>query len=260
MKVSVIIPAFNEEGSIPRLLDALYDARLPVEREVVLVDNGSARPIEAFIGHHRHRPGFNLVRLERNVGKGGAIKVGMRVARGDAVVVQDADLEYHPRDLPALLAPMMNEGARVVYGSRLLGRTNRMHFLHHAANKFLTATCNALFKLQLTDMETGYKLFSRDVLDRLHVEATEFEFETEVTCKLAMAGINIIEVPISYATRVDGLSKVSVGDGVETLLLLVRMRFFPRSRAASVFYELYKHHVKKAVNWLKHAGFWWIKR
>lgn len=233
---------------------------MDIEKEIIVMDNGSRVPVRSIIGERVYNPCIRLFRIPINAGKGGAVKLGLSKATGNIIIVQDADLEYLPKDIPALIAPIVNKQARVVYGSRILARDVKMHFLHRFANNTLTCIGNWLFNQHLTDMETGYKAFDHALLKRIQLESTEFEIETEITIKLARLGIQVPEIPISYNTRVNGISKVSVGDGLETLFLLLKERFFPDSRLVNWLFKCFKKHGKKAVNAFKRVFFSWIKR
>jgi glycosyltransferase involved in cell wall biosynthesis len=167
-----------------------------------------------------------VVKHPVNRGKGAAIRTGLGHATGDVVLVQDADLEYDPEDWPILLAPVLKGRARVVYGSRFTGERRNMFFLHWAGNRFLSLVTNMLYNSTLSDMETCYKLFERDVLDGIQLRAERFDFEPEFTAKILRSGIRIYEVPISYAGReVDEGKKITWRDGVTALWTLVKYRF-----------------------------------
>jgi glycosyltransferase involved in cell wall biosynthesis len=163
-----------------------------------------------------------------NRGKGAAIRTGLENPTGDVVLVQDADLEYDPEDWPKLLAPILKGRARVVYGSRFTGERRNMLFLHWVGNRFLSLVTNVLYNSTLSDMETCYKLFQRDVLDGVQLRANRFEFEPEFTAKVLRRGIRIYEVPISYAGREphEG-KKITWRDGISALWTLVKYRFVP---------------------------------
>ncbi len=212
MKLSVVIPVFNEEGTLAELLRKVSTAPLPEaigELEMVVVDDCSSdgtwteieswqppdreddRPLE--VSRHRH--------LE-NRGKGAALRTGFGVASGDVILIQDADLEYDPIDYPVLLQPILNSKADVVFGSRFLGGPHRvLFFWHQLGNTFLTLLSNSLTDLNLTDMETCYKVFTRNVLKRITLVSDRFGFEPEFTAKVARLGVRIYEVPISYHGR-----------------------------------------------------------
>lgn len=224
-KLSVIVPVFNERNTLGEILRRMRAVELPVEREIVVVDDGSTDGTRAVLS----QLGDSTVRVvlhPRNQGKGAAIRTGLEHVTGDLVLIQDADLEYDPEDWPRLLAPLLGGKAEVVYGSRFTGERRNMLFLHWVGNRFLSLVTNVLYDSTLSDMETCYKLFDREVLDGIELRAKRFDFEPEVTAKVLRRGIRIYEVPISYAGREyhEG-KKITWRDGVVALWTLVRYRF-----------------------------------
>ena len=227
-KLTVVIPAYNEVETIERVLDRVGGAPLPdgVELEIVVVDDASADGTQDKLEELANSGGraFKLVRHEVNQGKGAALRSGFAAAEGDFVLVQDADLEYHPRDYPVLLQPLLEEGADVVFGSRFLGGPHRvLFFWHYQGNRFLTLLSNMLTDLNLSDMETGYKVFRREVLERLTLRSNRFAIEPELTAKIAKLRLRIFEVPISYAGRTyaEG-KKIGWKDGVAAVWAILR--------------------------------------
>jgi glycosyltransferase involved in cell wall biosynthesis len=237
--LSVIVPAYREERTIAEVLrrvGAVDLAGLDCEIEVVVCDDGSddgtAREVERAISEDAR---VRLLRHTRNQGKGAAIRTALEAVRGEFVLIQDADLEYDPQDYPALLEPAI-AGAPVVYGSRFLG-TKRPEGMEHAnfvANRVLASLCKVLYGLDITDEATCFKLFRTDVLRSLDLECTRFEFCPEVTAKLALRGVPIVEVPIRYQARshAEG-KKIRWTDGVEAAWVLVRHRLPLRKRPPS---------------------------
>jgi glycosyltransferase involved in cell wall biosynthesis len=227
-RLTVVIPAFNEVKTIERVLERVSVAPLPdgVDLEIVVVDDastdGTQAKLEALAASGE--VAFKLVKHGENQGKGAALRSGFAAATGDFVLVQDADLEYHPRDYPVLLQPLLEEGADVVYGSRFLGGPHRvLFFWHYQGNKLLTLLSNMLTDLNLSDMETGYKVFRKEVLDKLTLESNRFAIEPEMTAKVAKQRVRIYEVPISYAGRTyaEG-KKIGWKDGVAAIWAIVR--------------------------------------
>ncbi len=201
MLLSVIIPVYNEVSTIREVVQRVLATGLA--DEVIVVDDGSTDGTHLALAEiEKQADGVRVLSLERNAGKGAAVRAGLTVARGDVVLIQDADLEYDPRDYPRLLAPIQAGEAAVVYGSRFLGTGSAaMSAWSRWANRLLTGLTNWLFGARLTDMETGYKVFRREALQRLDLRARVFEFEPEVTALLLLRGERIVEVPISFSPR-----------------------------------------------------------
>jgi glycosyltransferase involved in cell wall biosynthesis len=224
-KLSVIVPVFDERNTVVEIVRRMRAVDLPVDLEVVIVDDGSTdgtRDVLRQLGDSTVR----VVTHEANRGKGAAIRSGLAQVHGDLVLVQDADLEYDPEDWPKLLAPMLRGKARVVYGSRFTGERRNMLFLHWVGNRFLSLITNVLYNTTLSDMETCYKLFDRTLIDGITLRAQRFEFEPEVTAKILRRGVRIYEVPISYTGReFDEGKKITWRDGFIALWTLVKYRF-----------------------------------
>jgi glycosyltransferase involved in cell wall biosynthesis len=230
MKLSVIIPVFNEAPTIREILHRVR--ALPHPKEILVVDDGSldgTREILRGLAGGEVRVFFH----GRNRGKGAAVRTGIERARGDVVVIQDADLEYHPRDIPALLGPIEHGEADVVYGSRFLGGPHRvLNFWHYVGNRLLTLLSNMCTNLNLTDMETGYKIFRIEVLRQIEIESERFGFEPEITAKVARLRCRIFEQPISYSGRdYDEGKKITWRDGVAALGHIIRFTVRRRPRA-----------------------------
>jgi len=224
-KLSVIVPVYNERNTLVEIVRRVRAVDLPVEREIVLVDDGSDDGTRQILPQLTDST-VRVVTHPENRGKGAAVRTGIAESTGDLVIVQDADLEYDPEDWPKLLAPMLKGRAEVVYGSRFTGERRNMLFLHWVGNRILSLVTNVLYNTTLSDMETCYKLFDRRVLDSITLSAKRFEFEPEVTAKVLRRKIRIYEVPISYAGREPGEGKkITWRDGFVALWTLVKYRF-----------------------------------
>jgi len=227
MKLSVIIPIYNEKNTVLELLRRVEAVPLSLDKEIIVVDDFSTDGTREVLGG-LGRPDIKVLFHAKNMGKGSALRTGFSEATGDIVLVQDADLEYDPAEYPGLLAPILDGRADVVYGSRFLGGPHRvLFFWHSVGNRFLTSLSNVVTNLNLTDMETCYKVFRGDVLRKLSLKSRRFGFEPEVTIKVAKLKCRIYEVPISYAGRnySEG-KKIGWKDGVAALWHIMRYRFF----------------------------------
>ena len=227
-KLSVIMPVFNERKTVAEAIRRAREAELPLEREVVVIDDGSTDGSGEIIDRLRDST-VRVIRWKDNRGKGAAVRAGIEASTGDAVVIYDADLEYDPRDWAAMLRPLIEGQATVVYGSRFTGERRNMMFWHWVGNRFLSLTTNLLYNTTLSDMETCFKLLDGDLARSLRLEASRFEIEPEITAKVLRLGHRIWEVPIRYAGReVEEGKKISWADGFPALWELIRHRFTPR--------------------------------
>ena len=227
MKLSIVIPAYNEKNTVLELLRRVEAVPLSLDKEIIVVDDFSTDGTREVLGG-LGRPDIRVLFHAKNMGKGSALRTGFSEATGDIVLIQDADLEYDPAEYPGLLAPILDGRADVVYGSRFLGGPHRvLFFWHSVGNRFLTSLSNVVTNLNLTDMETCYKVFRGDVLRKLSLKSRRFGFEPEVTIKVAKLKCRIYEVPISYAGRnySEG-KKIGWKDGVAALWHIMRYRFF----------------------------------
>lgn len=232
MRVSIIIPAYNELHALPTVIARVLAAPLPAgcDKEIIIVDDGSTDGTTQLLAQYRSVPSIAVHHSLVNFGKGAAIRAGIAKATGDIVLIQDGDLEYDPADYVAVLAPIVNGEAQVVYGSRFLGslRDDRhgMKRANWLANRILTTSANLLYGARLTDEATAYKAFHIAVLRRIKLQCLRFEFCPEVTAKVRRLGVPIHEVPISYNPRgiLEG-KKIRWQDGFHALWTLVRYRF-----------------------------------
>jgi glycosyltransferase involved in cell wall biosynthesis len=228
MKLSVVIPVYNEKDTLEKILQMVRDVVLDgYEKEIVLIDDGStdgSREILNRLKEEDHSLIFCF--HEENQGKGFSLRDGFKATTGDYVIVQDADLEYDPKDYNKLLRALKEENADVVYGSRFSGSYQDMSSLHYFGNKILTLMTNFLYGVMLTDMETCYKLIPGDFARNLDIKSARFNFEPEVTAKILRSGLKIVEVPISYKGRTHSEGKkITWKDGAAAVLTLIKFRF-----------------------------------
>jgi glycosyltransferase involved in cell wall biosynthesis len=223
--LTVIVPVYNERATVAEIVRRVRAADVPLTLDVVVVDDGSTDGTDKVLAAIEDST-VRVVTHEKNLGKGAAIRTGLAQARGDLVVIQDADLEYDPDDWPRLIDPVLRHKAVVVYGSRFTGERKNMLPLHWVGNRFLSLVTNILYSSTLSDMETCYKLFDRRVLDGITVVSNRFDFEPEITAKVLRRGYRIYEVPISYAGReMDEGKKITWRDGLGALKALIKFRF-----------------------------------
>ncbi|MEW6200671.1 MAG: glycosyltransferase family 2 protein [bacterium] len=220
-KLTVIVPVFNEEKTIEEIINRIHAVDIP--KEIIVIDdcsNDSTAQVLKKISDKVDK----IIRHERNMGKGAAIRTGVQFASGNAVVIQDADLEYNPQDFHKLLKPFLDGSADVVYGSRVRAETQKRLTIHHLANRFLTFLSNLLSGLKITDMETCYKLFRTNLIKGITIEQNRFGFEPEITAKIAkIPGCRIQEVDISYSGRTyhEG-KKITWRDGINAIKCIIK--------------------------------------
>ena len=233
-RLSIVLPVYNEKETIATTIQRVVQAEAPLERELVIVDDfsrdGTREILPGIVAQMRASclTPIELVMHDHNQGKGAALRTGFKHATGDIILIQDADLEYDPRDYPLLLEPILDGYADVVFGNRFHGGSHRvLYFWHYVSNQALTFFCNMLTNLNLTDMEVGYKVFRREILDRVQFRSNRFGFEPEFTIKVARLGCRIYEVPIRYHGRTyEEGKKITWRDGVAAVWHILRFRFF----------------------------------
>jgi glycosyltransferase involved in cell wall biosynthesis len=229
MRLSVIIPVYNEEQTIDEVIARVSAVELPgVEKEFVIANDGSTDGTRRIIDAHKWPSGVpvHVYHSPINLGKGAAVRIGLAFATGDVLLVQDADLELDPSEYGRLLEPLTSNRADVVYGSRFLGANRRIPGRTRAANRFLTTLTNLLYGARLTDMETAYKVMKRGALAGIRLRTVGFDIEPELTAKLLLAGRRIVEVPISYQPRTtDEGKKMRWIDGIDAIYTLLKYRF-----------------------------------
>jgi len=222
-KLSVVIPVYNEEDTLLELVKRVESVE--IDKEILLVDDGSTDGTPALLDDLDGTPGVRVFRQGRNQGKGAALQRGFREARGELVIIQDADLEYDPAEYPKLVEPILDGRADVVYGSRFVGSEAHrvLYFWHSVGNRALTMVSNMFTNLNLTDMETCYKVFRREVLDSFEIEEPRFGVEPEMTAKVARGRWRVYEVGISYSGRTyEEGKKIGWRDGVRAIVCILK--------------------------------------
>jgi len=225
MLLSIVIPVFNEEQTIQELVRLVQSVDLPIDREIVMVDDCSTDGTDKKLAELACEPNIRVIAHEHNQGKGAALRTGFAAASGDIVLIQDADLEYDPDEYGRLIEPILSNRADVVFGSRFAGGQSHrvLYFWHALGNRFLTLLSNMFTNLNLTDMETCYKAFRREVIEKIRIEENRFGFEPEITGKVARLGYRIYEVGISYhgRTYAEG-KKIGWKDGVWAIWCILK--------------------------------------
>ena len=229
MQVSVVMPVYNEEATLREIVRRVRSA--PLEKEIILVDDASTDGTSAILDEYAGEADVRVLRHEVNRGKGAALRTGIAAATRDVVIIQDADLEYDPEEYPRLVKPIADGRADVVYGSRFAGGESHrvLYFWHYMGNKFLTFLSNCLTNLNLTDMETCYKVFRREVVQSIEIEEDRFGFEPEITAKIAAMRCRVYEVGISYSGRTyEEGKKINWRDGVRAVWCILKYNFRAR--------------------------------
>lgn len=230
MKVSILVPVFNEKATIEIIIKKIIESLCyNIEKELIVIDDGSYDETREILEHLKKKYNFILINYPlgmKNQGKGSAIKKGLEIATGDFILIQDADLEYDPQEYEKLLYPLIYEGAEIVYGSRNLKNNPHFSYLFFLGGKFLTFIFNLLYKTKLTDINTGYKVFKSEIIKSINLESRGFEFCEEVTAKLIKKGYQIKEVSISYNPRnfKEG-KKLKLRDGIIGLWTIIKYKF-----------------------------------
>lgn len=229
MKLSIVIPCYNEISTIEAIIQQVLAVELSLDREIVIVDDCSRDGTRDYLNTLKANENIKVVFHEINQGKGAALRTGFEHATGDFIIIQDADLEYDPNEYPKLLKPILENKADVVYGSRFAGGESHrvLYFWHSLGNRFLTFMSNMFTNLNLTDMEVCYKVFKRDILNHIKLEEDRFGFEPEFTAKIARLNYTIYEVGISYHGRTyDEGKKINWRDGVRAIYVILKYGLF----------------------------------
>jgi glycosyltransferase involved in cell wall biosynthesis len=225
--LSVIVPVYNERNTVGEIIRRMRRVDLPIDREIVVVDDGSVDGTDKILAALEDST-VRVVTHGANRGKGAAVRTGISAARGDLVLIQDADLEYDPGDWPRLVAPILQGKTKVVFGSRYIGERETTSIAHWMGDRSLALLATLLFNATVSDIETGYKVIDREVLESLGLRADRFDFEPEITARLLRRGHRVYEVPVTYAGRTPNEGrKFTWRDGVAAGWTLVRLRFEP---------------------------------
>jgi glycosyltransferase involved in cell wall biosynthesis len=227
--LSIIIPVYNEEKTISKVLDLVLKARVNVKKEIIIIDDGSTDNSKKIISNYikKSKKVKFIFKSKKNGGKGSAVKEGIKLATGDVILIQDADLEYNPNEYQQLISPILNKDCKVVYGSRMLKKNKKYSSIpFYMGGILVTFITNILFNSKITDEPTCYKVFDTQLIKSIKIEGNGFEWEPEVTAKILKKGIKIKEVPISYYPRtIKEGKKINWKDGLKAILTLIKYRF-----------------------------------
>lgn len=225
MKLSIIIPVYNEEETIKELIGQVFSAPCQIEKQIIVIDDASTDKSRHILEKLKREKNFTLLYHEKNQGKGAAIRTGLKEAQGDFILIQDADLEYDPKDYPALLKPLLSGETDIVYGSRNLKNNPRSSLSFYWGGKFLTFLLNTLFRSKLTDINTCYKVFKKSILKEIKLKENRFAFCEELTCQALKKGYQIKEEPINYRPRTSNQGKkIKWLDGLRGSLVIIKNR------------------------------------
>ncbi len=226
MKLCIIVPVYNEGGNISKILQLLNNVNFGIPYEIIVVNDGSTdNTLSELLKTSKRMKNVKVISYRQNKGKGYAIRIGLKNSNSDLFVIQDADFEYFPKEIPKLIKHIINDESKVVYGSRFKGDAEKISFTNLLGNKVLTFMTNLMFMSNLSDMETCYKAVHRSVLKKLNLKSNGFEIEGEITAKILKNGYRIKEVPIKYIARTkEAGKKIKIFDGVKTLAVLIKIR------------------------------------
>jgi len=228
LKLSVIIPVFNEKATIKSVIEGVNNAKIDLSKEIIIIDDCSTDGTKELLRNISDKS-IKIFFHQENMGKGAAIRTGLKNATGDIILIQDADLEYDPSEYEKLLKPLIENKAKVVYGTRIEAiqkNIRNMNKLHYLGNLFLTFATNIFYGAKITDMETGYKVFRKEVIKNINLRARRFDFEPEITAKILKQGYKIHEVPIDFkARKFNEGKKITWIDGIKALFYLIKYKF-----------------------------------
>ncbi len=233
LKLTVIVPVYNEQTELEKVVEMIMKAPCPIEREWIFIDDCSTDQSLQILRSLSKTYSFHLIEQPTNQGKGAAIRKGIAAATGDFIIIQDADYEYNPNDIPAIIEPLLNDKADVVYGSRFKNNYQVHRTYHYFINRFLTLASNLMSGIYLTDMETCYKAFRSEILKAMNLKSQRFGIEVELTAYISKVRLRIFEIPISYfpRTKLQG-KKINWKDGIAALIHLVRYNFLTTKETA----------------------------